>query len=105
KYARAKAAQPAWARLPLADRLERIRRFREAVARDADQLAATLTAEVGKPVSQSRNELKGVLPRIDFFLEKTAQVVGEETVFRDGGPGGGMEERIAHEPLGVIANI
>ena len=29
---------------------------------------ATLTPEVGKPIAQSRNELNGLLARIDFFL-------------------------------------
>jgi acyl-CoA reductase-like NAD-dependent aldehyde dehydrogenase len=66
-----------------------------------DALALTLTGEVGKPITQSRNELKGLLGRLDFFLEKTAAELAEETVFSDGR----MIEIIRHEPLGVIANI
>jgi acyl-CoA reductase-like NAD-dependent aldehyde dehydrogenase len=103
KYARARAAQPAWARVRLKQRIAAIGRFRELVAAQAEPLAQVLTTEVGKPIAQSRNELKGVIPRIDFFLEETAHVLRTEKV--SGERSGAMEERISHEPLGVIANI
>ncbi|MEO7743325.1 MAG: aldehyde dehydrogenase family protein [Usitatibacter sp.] len=103
KYARARAAQPAWARVRLKQRLNAIARFRELVAGNIELLAQVLTTEVGKPISQSRNELKGVLPRIDFFLEETSHVLRAEKIHEE--PDGSLEERISHEPLGVIANI
>jgi acyl-CoA reductase-like NAD-dependent aldehyde dehydrogenase len=101
KYERARAAQPAWAKTRLKQRLDAIARFRELVVAQAEPLARVLTTEVGKPLSQSRNELKGLLPRIDFFLEATAHALRTERI----GPKGAMEERISHEPLGVVANI
>ena len=101
KYERARAAQPKWAKTRLKQRLDAIRKFRELVVAETETLARVLTTEVGKPISQSRNELKGLLPRIDFFLEETAHTLRTERV----GPKGAMEERISHEPLGVIANI
>ena len=101
KYERARASQPAWAKVRLKQRLDAMRRFRELVVADSEHLAKVLSDEVGKPISQARNELKGVLPRIDFFLEQTAHALRTERVSRDGG----MEERSSHEPLGVVANI
>jgi acyl-CoA reductase-like NAD-dependent aldehyde dehydrogenase len=101
KYERARAAQPGWAKVRLKQRLAAIERFRELVANEAELLARVLTTEVGKPISQSRNELKGVLPRLDFFLEQTAHTLRTRKVHEDGS----MEERISHEPLGVVANI
>ena len=101
KAAAARAAQPGWAALPMAERLAVLQRFRAAVVAERDALAATLTAEVGKPISQSRNELNGLLPRLDFFLEQAEAAVREEHVFNDGS----MHEEIAHVPLGVVANI
>jgi len=47
--------------------------------------------------------LNGLAGRIDFFLEHTAKVLRDERVFAD--PQGRLEERIGHDPLGVIANI
>ena len=101
KYERARAAQPGWAKVRLKQRLAAMQRFRELVAAEAELLARVLTTEVGKPISQSRNELQGVLPRIDFFLEQTAHTLRTHKVHADDS----MEERISHEPLGVVANI
>jgi acyl-CoA reductase-like NAD-dependent aldehyde dehydrogenase len=101
KAARARAAQPAWAARPLTERIACIQGFRAGVVRDLEHLATTMTRETGKPIKLSRNELNGLLPRIDFFLAETQQAVAAETVFDEGG----MREQIQHEPLGVVANI
>jgi len=101
KAAVARNAQPTWAAVPLRERLSAIERFRAALVAELDTLAATLTSEVGKPISQSRNELNGLLPRIDFFLAQTQAAIADEAVYDEGG----MRERIGHVPLGVVANI
>ena len=103
KYERARAAQPAWARTPLKKRLAAIAKFRSLVIAETEKLARVLTSEVGKPIAQARNELKGVIPRLDFFLAETARALKTENV--SPAKGAAMEERISHEPLGVIANI
>jgi acyl-CoA reductase-like NAD-dependent aldehyde dehydrogenase len=102
-YERARAAQPAWARTPLADRLASIKRFRDLVTAQKDELALTLTREMGKPIAQAHNELAALPGRIDFFLTHTASVLAEETVFAQAN--GTLDEVISHEPLGVIANV
>jgi acyl-CoA reductase-like NAD-dependent aldehyde dehydrogenase len=101
KATAARAAQPAWAATPLRERLATMQRFRAAIVAQLDTLAATLTQEVGKPIGQSRNELNGLLPRIDFFVAQTEAAIADESVYDDGG----MRERIGHVPLGVVANI
>jgi acyl-CoA reductase-like NAD-dependent aldehyde dehydrogenase len=101
KAAAARAVQPAWAAVPMNERLAIVQRLRAAVVNEMDALAATLTREVGKPITQSKNELNGLLPRLDFFLEQAEAAVREEHVFN----GGGMHEQITHAPLGVVANI
>src|SRR5687768_16029771 len=73
--AAARAAQPAWAAQPMAERLTTIQRFRALLVAEIDTLAATLTLETGKPITQSRNEINGLLPRLDFFLEQTEGAV------------------------------
>jgi acyl-CoA reductase-like NAD-dependent aldehyde dehydrogenase len=103
KYAAARAAQPGWAKVPVRKRLEAIAKFRAAVIGHAEELAAILTTEVGKPLAQARNELKGLVGRLDFFLEETARALRPRRVFAD--KAGKLEEVIAHEPLGVIANV
>ena len=97
----ARAAQPAWAARPLAERRRCIEGFRAGVVRELEQLARVMTRETGKPIRMSRNELNGLLPRIDYFLAETEKAIAAETVFDDGA----MREQIQHEPLGLVANI
>jgi acyl-CoA reductase-like NAD-dependent aldehyde dehydrogenase len=101
KATAARAAQPGWSATPLRERMATIQHFRAALVAEIDTLAATLTQEVGKPISQSRNEINGLLPRIDFFLTQTEAAIADEAVFDDGA----MRERIGRVPLGVVANI
>ena len=103
KVAAARVAQPLWAARPVEERIEIMRAFRGWVVKKADELAALLTSETGKPITQSRNELAGLLPRIDFFLDHAAATLADEVVLDD--PEAGVREVIGHEPLGVIANI
>ena len=66
-------------------------------------LAETLTREVGKPITQSRSELAGLLGRIDFFLDEVERAVADRVVLASAADR--LEERIRWEPLGVVANI
>ena len=97
----ARAAQAAWAAVPLSQRKDCVARFRTGVVRDLESLAQVMTQETGKPIKMSRNELNGLLGRIDFFLAQVEPTVATETVFDEGG----MTEQIGHVPLGVVANI
>ncbi|UUZ65720.1 aldehyde dehydrogenase family protein [Polaromonas sp. P1-6] len=101
KSQQARAAQAHWATVPLAERKACITRFRAAIVAELDALAATMTRETGKPIKMSRNELNGLLGRIDFFLAEVDSSTATQTVFNDGG----MTEQIEHIPLGVVANI
>ena len=101
KATAARAAQPAWAATPLPERKACITRFRAAIVAQLETLAATMTRETGKPIKMSRNELNGLLGRIDFFLAEVDAQLQTQTVFNEGG----MTEQIQHIPLGVVANI
>jgi acyl-CoA reductase-like NAD-dependent aldehyde dehydrogenase len=108
KYQRSRKAQPGWASTPLEERLDAIRRFRDLLIEQTEELAQILTSEMGKGISQARGELNATPGRVDYFLEHTAALLAEERVFpidpNTTGPFA-MEERISLEPLGVIANI
>ena len=103
KFAKAKTAQTLWAARPLTERTQIMKKFLDLVMAEKEKLARMLTSEMGKPVSQARGELSALSGRIGFFLENTASVIADETVFSD--PAQKLEEKITHEPLGVIGNI
>jgi acyl-CoA reductase-like NAD-dependent aldehyde dehydrogenase len=105
-HARARRAQGAWSRTPIGERLNVGRRFKELLAARRDELALTLTREMGKPITQSRNELNAMGGRLDFFLGETEKALRDEPMLAAGNPiAPGMEEAIRHEPLGIVGNI
>ena len=103
KFLSAKQAQAKWALEPLDRRLEVLKGFGRLLAERRDSLAATLSSEMGKPLSQSLGELRGTLERLDFFLAQAPALLKGENVSFDSAKG--LEELIRYEPLGVIANI
>lgn len=109
KVAQAKSAQPAWAATPLSERIAAIKTFGNLLVAQVDELAATLTAETGKPITQSRSEIQTTAERTGFFLENVAQILAPQRVYQEPWqalPGGGqLEEVITYDPLGVVANI
>jgi len=109
KVALARKAQPEWAVRSLAERIEAIEKFRDLLIQRASSLAAIMTAETGKPISQANNEILATPQRIDFFLEQVEQVTASQSVYQEplNAPPGErqLEEIIEHEPLGIVANI
>jgi acyl-CoA reductase-like NAD-dependent aldehyde dehydrogenase len=102
RAAEARREQQGWAR-HLEERVEVVRRLREGIVDRFEELAELLTAETGKPIAQARNELTGVLPRLDFFVDHVGEAVTPTTVLDDDELG--LREEIAWEPLGTVANI
>ncbi|MGK5081949.1 aldehyde dehydrogenase family protein [Bdellovibrionota bacterium FG-1] len=103
KYLTAKAGQKKWAQVPLVSRIEMMKKFRDSLVKDKEALAKILTSEMGKPLAQARNEIGGVLGRIDFIMENVARTLENETVYDDVSQR--IREQIRYEPLGVVANI
>ncbi|MBD2100674.1 aldehyde dehydrogenase family protein [Leptolyngbya sp. FACHB-261] len=103
KVVQAKAAQPIWAACSYRERAQAIERFSQLLSEQAGDLAATLTAETGKPITQARAEVRTTASRVAFFLEQAERVLAPETVLADAELG--LQEQITHEPLGIIANI
>lgn len=101
KWETARIAQTHWRQTPLMRRMEIIARFRVLLQDNLDRLAQLLMSEVGKPISQAQNELRGTQGRLDFFLQNIESALKTDTVLSDKG----NEERISWDPLGVIANI
>ena len=101
KFLLARDAQPLWAAKSLGHRLKVIKAFRAQIESRKEELAQILTSETGKPLQQARNELNGLLPRIDFFLDSTRKALRPRKVHDQDG----VTEIIGHEPLGVVANI
>src|SRR4030095_16311803 len=101
KFALLQASQPSWKKIPLQDRIQILAGFSEQLQKNIEELAGVLTSEVGKPLQQSRNEIKGACGRIKWLIENATKYLSDELMKNDKG----LEERISYEPLGVICNI
>ncbi|HRO69685.1 MAG TPA: aldehyde dehydrogenase family protein, partial [Chitinophagaceae bacterium] len=101
KFEKLRKGQPIWAATELEKRIACISRFYELLDEKKDVLASTLTMEMGKPLKQSYNELKGARNRVRFFIDQSPRWLAEEWITTEGS----TREKIAYEPLGVIANI
>lgn len=101
KYSLLKEGQKKWALRLLEERISIIRKFNNLLAEDSENLASILSSEVGKPLSQSKNEVKGAQARIQWLTENGQKYLSDEWMTDSEGLG----EKISYEPLGIICNI
>ena len=101
KFELLKKGHPGWAKLPVQKRVDCIQRFYDLLLAEKDDLAKTLTAEVGKPLKESYNELNGARARMKYFIDNSVKWLSEEWIVTEGT----TKEKIVYEPFGVIANI
>jgi len=97
--ARARAAGPAWRAVAPADRARLLRRFADRVDAHAEELAQLETANVGKPIADSRDEVAMVVEVLHFYAGAVDKHRGDTV------PVAGGVDLTFHEPLGVVGAI
>ncbi len=97
------AAQAAreWRRVPLADRIALTHRFLDAFDAQSEAIAAELTGQMGKPITQARNEIKTMRARADYMAQIAEASLADVRI----ADGPNEFKRITHEPLGVIVDV
>ena len=99
--ASAKAAFPAWRALSLARRQSILFGFRELLAARSSELAAIITAEHGKVLSDAAGEVARGLEVVEFACGLAEQLKGEFSH----AVSTGVDVHSIREPLGVVAVI
>jgi malonate-semialdehyde dehydrogenase (acetylating)/methylmalonate-semialdehyde dehydrogenase len=99
--ASAAAAFPGWAATPAHLRARIFFKFRELVVRDEDRLAAIITSEHGKVVSDAKGELLRGLEVVEFACGIPQMLKGEYSE----GVGRNIDAVSIRQPLGVVAGI
>jgi acyl-CoA reductase-like NAD-dependent aldehyde dehydrogenase len=97
--ARACRAGPAWRAVAPADRARLLRRFAAQVEEHAEELAQLETANVGKVIGESRDEVAMVAEVLYFYAGAVDKHRGATV------PVAGGVDMTFHEPLGVVAAI
>jgi succinate-semialdehyde dehydrogenase/glutarate-semialdehyde dehydrogenase len=76
--------QRGWARTAPRERSEILRRAYEIILDRADELAALMTAEMGKPLSEARGEVLYGAEFFRWFSEEAVRIGGDHTLTGDG---------------------
>ena len=99
--AAARAALPAWRATSLAKRTNIFFRVREILTRRKSELAAILTSEHGKVLSDAEGEISRGLENIDFATGLSHMLKGE----RSEQVSSGIDVHSVRQPVGVVACI
>ncbi len=97
----AHAAFPAYAALPLNERVGMLRRLHQAIMDNQEPLARMMTAEQGKPLTESRAEVGSSAAYVLWFAEEARRIYGEIIP----SPVLGRRLMTTKHPVGVVAAI
>ena len=97
----AAAAFPGWRRLPAARRVVIQKAAATAMRRNADELARSLTLELGRPLAGARQEIERSADLLDYYAEEGLRLRGELPLLNE------PDERVMviKEPVGVVVAI
>lgn len=96
--AAARSAAPAWARRPFEERAAIAATYAERMRERKEELARLISQETGKPFWEAQTEIDSVAGKVDISIRAYQERTGtrvQET--------GGMRQRVAHKPHGVLA--
>ncbi|MBW8787442.1 NAD-dependent succinate-semialdehyde dehydrogenase [Rhizobium leguminosarum] len=97
----AHAAQPAWAARPAKERSAILRKWFDLMVAKADELAAILTAEMGKPFPEARGEILYAAAYIEWYAEEAKRIYGETIP----APSDDKRMIVIRQPVGVVGTI
>ncbi|MFS2022843.1 NAD-dependent succinate-semialdehyde dehydrogenase [Massilia sp. CT11-137] len=97
----AQAAWPAWRKKTARERALVLRKWNDLMLDNADDLAAIMTAEQGKPLAESKGEIAYAASFLEWFGEQAKRIEGDvlESPARD------RRIVVTKEPIGVCAAI
>jgi succinate-semialdehyde dehydrogenase/glutarate-semialdehyde dehydrogenase len=99
--AAANAAWPAWRKKSAKERSVILRKWNDLILENTEDLAQLMTAEQGKPLTESRGEVAYGASFIEWFGEEAKRVAGETLA----SPWPDRRLLVTKEPIGVCAAI
>ncbi|WP_027669074.1 NAD-dependent succinate-semialdehyde dehydrogenase [Rhizobium leguminosarum] len=97
----AHAAQPGWAARPAKERSAILRKWFDLMVANADELAAILTAEMGKPFPEARGEILYAAAYTEWYAEEAKRIYGETIP----APSDDKRMIVIRQPVGVVGTI
>ncbi len=98
---KARKAYPSWKETSIKQRVKYIKKYKNLLAKHRQEIAELVTKEMGKPLSQSLDDVKFELGFIDYYVKNAPKFLADEQVLKN--KSGTF--RITYEPYGVCACI
>ena len=97
----ANAAYPGWRAKTAKERAAILRKWHDLMLENSDDLAAIMTTEQGKPITESRGEVVYSAAFIEWFAEEGKRIYGD--IIPQHAPGKRIV--VTKEPVGVVVSI
>ena len=98
---RAYAAQADWAALTARERSDTLWRWHQLIVTHTDDLAAILTAEMGKPLPEAKSEVSHAAAYLQWYAEEANRIYGETI----SAPSTDRRMLVIKQPIGVVGTI
>jgi succinate-semialdehyde dehydrogenase/glutarate-semialdehyde dehydrogenase len=98
---RAYVAQAEWAALTARDRSDTLWRWHQLIVTHTDDLAAILTAEMGKPLAEAKSEVSHAAAYLQWYAEEANRIYGETI----SAPSTDRRMLVIKQPIGVVGTI
>src|SRR3954453_9366736 len=95
------AAQPSWSARPVEERAQLIRAVGEQLRKRSAELAALMTAELGKPIAEARAEVEKSASACDYYADHGPGFLAPRPV----DIGDARRAWVAHEAIGVVLAV
>jgi succinate-semialdehyde dehydrogenase / glutarate-semialdehyde dehydrogenase len=101
KVAKANAAKIAWKEIGLKERMRILEKAYANFEKRKDEIAELITKEIGKPILESRGEVKSYDKHMQWFSDNAEAILSDEITYEDDK----SINRIAYEPIGTTTVI
>ncbi|PBC01427.1 succinate-semialdehyde dehydrogenase (NADP(+)) [Mesorhizobium sp. WSM3860] len=98
---RAYGAQAEWAGLTARERSEILWQWHQLIVTHTDDLAAILTAEMGKPLAEAKSEVSHAAAYLQWYAEEANRIYGETI----SAPSTDRRMLVIKQPIGVVGTI
>ncbi|MDP6936084.1 MAG: aldehyde dehydrogenase family protein [Candidatus Marinimicrobia bacterium] len=96
-----KKVQKEWKTTSLTERIQLVQSAMQYFSENREAIARDITSQMGKPITQSRNEIKGMLHRAEVCCQLAEDALKDIDITQTGK----LVQWIRREPLGVVLNI
>ena len=97
----ARGAQAEWRGVSVDERVARVRGALAFFREQRDAVARDISAQMGKPITQARAEIAGMLGRAEHMADIAAQCLAPDVLPTEQG----AHRRIEHRPLGLVLDL